>query len=199
MKWLDLTIIACGVSAIIALVGLAVSVILTEATAGTSLIVGAVVTTAVVAAAGTALGIAAGIARTDYENLVSELSTKGETRQKRVAYRHDLGALDGLMKFSLPASSGLIGQIRSVRESWGSSMQEIRFKVADLSVDSLKSGPWLKEQEMAAAAANWTKVDDAIKAFVLGSFVDYQLVDFGKPLPKDDPDWEKKLVSKLAA
>jgi hypothetical protein len=78
-------------------------------------------------------------------------------------------------------------------------MQEIRFKVADLSVDSLKSGPWLKEQEMAAAAANWIKVDDAIKAFILGSFVDYQLVDFGKPLPKDDPDWQNKLASKLAA
>jgi chaperonin cofactor prefoldin len=198
-KWLELTIAACGVSAIIALVGLAASVILAAETAGVSLIVGAVVTTGVVAVLGSALGIAAGIARTDYDNLVSELSTKGETLQKRVAYRHDLGALDELMKFSLPSSSGLISQVRLVRESWIRSMQEIRFKVADLSVDSLKSGPWLKEQEMAAAAANWIKVDDAIKAFILGSFVDYQLVDFGKPLPKDDPDWQNKLASKLAA
>jgi hypothetical protein len=197
--WLALTISACVVSAIIAIVGVAVSVVLAAPTAGASVAVGAAVTSAGVAVAGSALGVAAGVVRTKYDGLVTEISTKEELLQKRVAYRHDLGALDELMKFSLPASSGIVSQVRLVREAWASSIQEIKFKVADLSVDSLTSGPWLKEQEMAASAANWTKVDDALKAFVVGSFVDYELVPFGSPLPKDDPDWQKNLLSKLAA
>jgi hypothetical protein len=86
-----------------------------------------------------------------------------------------------------------------LKESWSSSIDEIQYKVANLSPDDLANGPWLKEQEMAASAANWIKVDDVLKAFINGSFVDPDVVKFGKPLPKADLDWQKKFASKLAA
>jgi hypothetical protein len=103
------------------------------------------------------------------------------------------------MKFSLPTSSGVISQLKVVKASWESSIEEMRYKVNALSTETLADGPWLKEQEMAASAANWSKVDDALKAFINGSFVDSNLIPFGSSLPKDDPDWQKKLVSRLAA
>lgn len=198
-KWLDLTISACVVPAVIGIVGTGIMVFLALPSGGTSFAWGTAITAGLVGASAAALGAAAGVARTSYNDLIKEVSTKKEFLQKRTAYRSDLGALDNLMKFSLPTSNGMISQIRVLRESWASSMDEIRYRVADLRTDNLASGPWLKEQEMAASAANWIKVDNALKAFVNGSFVDSNLIPFGSPLPKDDPNWQKKLVLQLAA
>jgi hypothetical protein len=198
-KWLDLTIAACVAPAAIAVVGIGIMVILAIPTGGASFAVGSAITGAAATVAGTALGVSAALVRTSYDNMVQEISTKQDLMQKRIAYRHDLGALDDSMKFSLPSSNGMISQIRVLREAWNSSINEIQYKVANLSTDDLASGPWLKDQEMAASAANWIKVDDALKAFINGSFVDSDVLTFGKPLPKADPDWQKKLASKLAA
>ena len=194
-KWLDLTIAAVTMSAVIAIVGVATSVILAAPTAGTSLAVGGAVTAGVLAAVGGGLGVAAGIARTSYENLVDDLDKKNELIQKRTAYRHDLGAMDSLMKFTLPASSGLGDQLGVIKESWESSIREIGARVGDLSAATLASGPWLKEQEMAGSAANWSTVYQALSNFVIGSFVDYRLVAFGQALPKDDPKWLENLAA----
>lgn len=198
-KWLALTISACAVPAVIGIVGIAAMVILAVPTGGASFAVGSAVTAAGAGLAAAALGTAAGVARGSYDDLIQEVSTKQEFHQKRVAYRSDLGALDDLMKFSLPASSGIISQLRVVRDAWASSIQEIKFTLADLSVDSLVSGPWLKPDQMAASAVNWTNVDNALKAFTVGSFVDSDLIGFGAPLPKDDPEWQKKFTAKFAA
>jgi hypothetical protein len=198
-KWLALTISAVAVSAGIAIAGVALSVVLAAPSAGTSLAVGSAISVGVATAVGGALGVAAGIARTSYEDLVKEVSDQSDFLQKRITYRNDLGALDSVMKFSLPASKGLIHQVEEARDGWASSIEEIRSKVSDLSVANLSDGPWLDEQEMKASSANWTKFDDVLKAFVVGSFVDYDLINFGSPLPKDDPNWLKNFVQKAAA
>lgn len=192
-KWVDLTVAAIAVPAGIAIVGIGVMVLLAVPTSGSSFAVGSAVTGAAAAAAGTGLGVAAALARTSYDNLVEEMSTKEEFLQKRIVYRHDLGALDELMKFSLPTSNGIINQIQVIKAAWASSIDEIRYKVTNLTTQTLADGPWLKEQEMAASAASWIKVDDALKAFFIGSFVDSSLISFGGELPKDDPNWAETL------
>ncbi len=192
-KWVDLTVAAIAVPAGIAIVGIGLMVYLAVPTGGGSFAVGSAVTAAAAAAAGTGLGVAAALARTSYDGLVQEVSTKQEFLQKRIAYRHDLGALDDLMKFSLPTSNGIINQIQVIKTAWASSIDEIRYKVTDLTSETLADGPWLKEQEMAASAASWIKVDDALKAFLIGSFVDSSLISFGSELPKDDPNWAETL------
>nr|WP_320016873.1 alpha-xenorhabdolysin family binary toxin subunit A [uncultured Desulfobacter sp.] len=198
-KWLALTISACVAPAIIGIVGIAIMVVLAVPTEGGSFAIGGTITAAAAGAAGAALGTAAGVARGSYDSLVQEVNDKQAFLQKRVAYRHDLGALNNLMKFSLPASTGLIGQINIVKNAWAGSIQEIRSRVSDLSVENLGTGPWLDEQKMAAAAANWTRVDDALKSFVIGSFVDSTSITFGNALPADDPNWKEKMVAQVAA
>jgi hypothetical protein len=196
---MDLTISAVAVSTGIAIVGIAFSIILAGVTAGSGAAVGAYITVGAATIAGGALGAAAGVARSSYEHLVTEVDDKKEFEQKRIAYRHDLGALDDLMKFSLPAAGGIVGQAQIIRDAWKSSIEEIRFKVGELGADNLSDGPWLDERAMAAAAANWITVDNALKSFVVDSFVDYEVIKFGDPLPKDDPNWEKKFIAKVAA
>ncbi|MEO8165779.1 MAG: hypothetical protein ABI619_10330, partial [Betaproteobacteria bacterium] len=166
---------------------------------GTSLGWGTAISVGAATAAGSALGIAAGVARGTYDGLVTEVKTKKEFEQKRIAYSHDLGALDSLMKFSLPASNGLINQLGVARDAWESSIREISATISDLDANKLKQGPWLRQNEMDAAAANWTSVDKSFRAFTVGSFVDYDIVDFGSPLPKDDPQWLEKFVKQVAA
>ncbi len=198
-KWLGLTISACIVPAVIGIVGIAVMVVLAVPTGGGSFAVGTAVTGAAAGLAAAGLGTAAGLARSTYDDLVKEVSDTSDLMQKRVAYRHDLGALDATMKFSLPASNQVINQIGVVRDAWVSSLQEIKFKVGELGVDNLASSPWLQDTEMAASAANWTTVADAMRAFVQGSFVDSDVMAFGSELPKDEPGWQQNFTLKLAA
>lgn len=192
-RWMDLTIASVAAAAAIAVIGVAIGVILAPTTAGTSLAIGAAVTAGVAAAAGSALGIAAALARSSYDGLVTELASQQTQLRKRAAYSHDLTAMDSGMKFTLPASSGLGVQLKVIRSSWDSSIQELKATVGDLSVDSLVTGPWLKREEMANCGANWTRVSEAFSAFVVGGFADYSSVNFGDPMPKDDPNFVKKL------
>lgn len=198
-KWRDLTISAVVVPAAIAIVGIASMVILSIPTGGNSFQVGSAITAALAAAAGTGLGVAAGLARTSYDNLVSEISTKNDSLVKRTAYRHDLGALDELMKFTLPSSSGIISQLQIIKSSWESSISEIRYKVSSLSPETLTDGAWLDEQEMTAITSKWLKVDSGLSSFVKGSFIDSNVIPFGRALPNDDPHWKKKLLALYAA
>jgi hypothetical protein len=198
-KWLALTISSVTVAAGLAIAGILLSVILAAPTAGASLAVGSAISVGAATAAGTALGVAAGLARTDYDNIIKDLEDKGEFLKKRTAYRSDLGALDSLMKFSLPASGGLIKEVRGFRDGWNSTVEEIRFRIGELSVDNLQSGPWLKQDEMTKAASNWTKLDTLLKSFTVGSFVDYNVIKFGDPLPPDDPNWCGAFVQSVAA
>ena len=90
----DLTVAAIAVPAGIAIVGIGLMVYLAVPTGGGSFAVGSAVTAVpAVAAAGTGLGVAAALARTSYDGLVQEVSTKQEFLQKRIAYRHDLAHL----------------------------------------------------------------------------------------------------------
>lgn len=198
-KWLALTISAVAAEAVIAIVGVAISVILAAPTAGTSLAVGSAITAGALAVAGAALGTAAGVARTSYENLVTELQGKEDLLVQRVAYRHDLGALDGVMKFSLPSSTGFVRDLRAFRDGWKSTIQEVQYRVADLTTENLVTGPWLNQSEMADSSRNWGTVDSALRAFVQGSLVDSTLVAFGDAIPKDDPNWQKRLTTRAAA
>jgi hypothetical protein len=198
-KWLALTISACVLPAVIGIVGVGIMVILAVPTGGASFAVGSAVTAALAGLGAAALGTAAGIARTSYDSLVQETLTKQEFLQKRIAYRYDLGALDNSMKFVMPTSNGIIGQLKVIRDAWASSLGEIRFKVADLSTDTLLSGDWLDEQKMLTASANWLKVDNMLKVFVNGSFVDADVLTFGQSLPQDNAKWQKDLVLQLAA
>jgi hypothetical protein len=198
-EWLGLTISACLVPAVIGIVGIAIMVVLAVPTGGASFAVGTAVTGAAAGIAAAGLGTAAGLARSAYDDLVKQVTATSDFTQKRVTYRHDLGALDTWMKFSLPAASEIVNQVTVVRDAWVSSLQEIKYKVGELDVNNLASGPWLRDAEMAASAANWIKVDDAMRAFVGGTFIDSDVMQFGSALPKDDPDWQKQLLQKMAA
>lgn len=192
-KWLDLTIASCVVAAAIAIVGVAVSVILAAPTAGTSAFVGSAVAVGIGGAVGAALGTAASVARTSYEDLVTQVENAQDFLRKRIAYRHDLGALDQQMRFSLPSASALIDQLSTVRSAWSASIDEFQARVQDLSVANLADGPWCQPEPMNAASAAWGSVDGALKAFCIGSFVDAERVDFGAALPADDPKWAQPL------
>ena len=188
-KWLDLTIAACAVPAAIGIVGIAIMVILAVETGGASFAVGSAITGGLATVAAGALGAAAGVARTSYDNLVEQVQQEDEFMQKRVCYRSDLGALDQLMGFSLPASSGVITQLGSVRAAWAGAKQELVARVNDLNTANLQDSPWVSAGQMTAAAAGWTRLDSAIKAFMGGSFIDAVLLDFGDALPPDDARW----------
>lgn len=198
-KWLALTMSACVVPATLAIVGIVVMPVLAIPTATSSFAVASALTVSLTAASATALGAAAGVARAAYDDLVTEVQTESEFFGGRVGYRADLGALDQLMKFSLPASSGVIGQLESVKGAWAGSIREFSARVNELSVDNLKTSPWLREQEMTATAAGWTRLDAALKAFVTGSFVDADLIDFGAALPHDDSGWQHHFALRHAA
>lgn len=198
-KWLCLTIAACAVPAVIAIAGIAIMVILAVPTGGGSFAVGSAITGAGAALAGAALGTAAGIARTKYEDLCTRVEEEGEFLGKRICYRSDLGALDELMKFTLPSSSSVISQLGEVRDAWNGSIRELSSRVNDLSVANLPDSPWLNQGLMNDAAASWGRLDEALKAFVRGSFVDATLIDFGDPLPRDDAKWIQNFSARKAA
>jgi hypothetical protein len=198
-RWLALTMSACVVPATIAIVGIVVMPVLAIPAAANSFAVGAAVTANLTAPSATALATAAGVARKAYDDLVEEVQTETEFFGKRVCYRADLGALDQLMKFSLPASSGVIGQLASVKSAWAASIREFSARANELSADNLKTGPWLRDQEMSATAAGWATLDAALKAFVTGSFVDADLIDFGAVIPRDDAGWRNHFALRHAA
>lgn len=198
-KWLALTTSACVVPATIAIVGIVGMLVLSIPPAAASFAVGSALTAGLTVASASALGAAAGVARTAYHELVDEVQTESESFAKRVCYRADLGALDQLMKFSLPASSGVIGQLEAVKSAWVGSIREFSVRANELSMDNLKSGPWLREREMDAAAAGWATLDAALKAFVTGSFIDAELIDFGGVLPHDDAGWQNHFALRHAA
>lgn len=198
-KWLGLTIAACAVPAIIAIVGIAAMVILAVPTGGGSFAVGAAATGAGATLAGAALGSAAALTRTKYENLCARVEEEGELLGKRICYRSDLGAIDELMKFTLPSSAGVIAQLGEVRDAWYGSIRELSARANDLSVANLADSPWLNQARMSDAAASWERLDEALKAFVRGSFVDATLLDFGDPLPRDDAKWIQNFSARKAA
>lgn len=198
-KWLGLTIAACAVPAIIAIAGIAVMVILAVPTSGASFAVGTAITGAGATLAGAALGTAAAVTRSTYEELCTKVQEDGEFLGKRICYRSDLGALDELMKFTLPSSTSVISQLGEVRDAWYGSIRELSARANDLSVANLADSPWLNQALMADAAASWGRLDEALKAFVRGSFVDATLLDFGDPLPRDDARWIQNFSARKAA
>jgi hypothetical protein len=198
-KWLGLTISACVVPAIIAIAGIAIMVILAVPTGGGSFAVGSAITGAGAALSAAALGAAAGVARTSYDDLCGKVQEQDEFMAKRICYRSDLGALDELMKFTLPSSTSVISQLGDVRDAWSGSIRELSSRVNDLSVANLQDSPWLNSSLMMNAADSWTRLDDSLKAFMRGSFVDATLVDFGDPLPRDDAKWAQNFDGKKAA
>lgn len=198
-KWIALTVAACAAPAIIGIVGIAIMVILAVPTGGASFAVGSAITGAAAGVAGAALGTAAGVARSAYDDLIEQVDTKTDFLAKRVCYRSDLGALDELMNFSLPASSGVITQLGAVRDAWSGAIREMGAKVNELSAGNLASTQWLKEQELAATAGSWSRLDAALQAFNVGAFVDADVIDFGSELPEDDPAWARQFAVKSAA
>lgn len=198
-KWLGLTIAACAVPAAIGIIGIAIMVILAVPTGGASFAVGSAVTGGAATVAAGALGAAAGVARSQYDSLVDKVEQQDALMQKRVCYRSDLGALDQLMQFSLPSSNSVITQVGTVRAAWAGAKQELVSRVNDLSTGNLGDSPWLKADQMNAAGAGWSRLDDAIKAFMHGSFVDAVLLDFGDALPQDDARWTQGFALAKAA
>ena len=197
-KWLGLTISACIVPAVIGIFGIALMVLLSVPTGGASFAVGSAVTGAGVALSAAALGTAAGIMRTRYDGLVQQVHDQKELMAKRVCYRSDLGALDTLMDFSLPASNGILQQLRGIQKAWSTSARELSTQAAELTADNLRSSIWLREGEMLKAADGWRTLDDALRAFLVGSMVDARLFNFGASLPPDQADWQEKLLAKAA-
>ncbi|MDL2357098.1 MAG: hypothetical protein QFF03_17730 [Pseudomonadota bacterium] len=197
-KWLALAMSACSVPATIAIVGTGAMVVRSLPVANASFSADAPATGGHAAAAA-ALGIAAATARSAYAGLVAAMQTDSECAARLACYRADLGALDQLMKSTLPSSSAVIGQLVLIKSAWAGSVREFSTRVHGLNADNLRNGPWLKAPEMAASAAGWTTLDAALKAFVLGSFVDADLIDFGSTLPHDDATWQSHFGLRHAA
>lgn len=197
-KWLTLAMSACSVPATIAIVGIGAMVVRSVPVAAASFAAGTPASSAHAASA-SALGVAAGAAHSAYDGLVAAMQTDSEFAAKLTCYRADLGALDQLMKSALPSSSAVIGQLVLVKSAWAGSIREFSTRVNELSADNLRNGPWLKAPEMTASAAGWSTLDAALKAFVLGSFVDADLIDFGSALPHDDAAWQSHFALRHAA
>jgi hypothetical protein len=197
-NWLALAS-GCFVPATVAIAGVGVMVLLAAPAAATSFAVGTAVSGSLAAESAAALGTAARTTRTAYGELVTEMQTESDLVGTRVCLLADLGALDQLMKFTLPASSGVIGQLVSIRNAWAGSIRKFSARVNELSVDSLPTAPWLKEQEMRATAAGWTGLDAALRAFKVGALVDADLIDFGSALPYDDSAWQSHFALRRAA
>lgn len=193
--WLELTISAVAVAASIAVIGTALSIFLSGASAGSSAAIGGYVTAGASAAAGSALGIAAGLARSKYERLAGDLDDAKDREKKRIAYKHDLQALDSQMKFTLPTSDGVVNQFRGFRDGWRNTIEDIRDTLNTLDANTLSSGPWLDRSRMAGVAGKWATVDGAMSSFLQDALVDPELVAFGKPMPADDPAYKKMLTA----
>lgn len=150
-------------------------------------------------ASAASLANSARTARTAYDELVADLQAEGDFLANQVCLRADLGALDQLMKFLLPDSSGVIGDFVALKNGWIGAIREFSARANALDADRLHAGPWLNEPEMTAAAASWTRLDDAIRAFVAGSFLDADSIYFGSMLPRDDPSWHNHFSLRQAA
>lgn len=198
-KWLALAISACALPAVIGVLGIGIMVLLAVPTGGTSFAVGSAVTGAASALAAAALGVAASNARTTYDAIVADLHQRSTQYAKRCAYGSDLAALDNMMRFTLPSSNDVIGQLRLVRAEWNGSARELAARVSELTPRNLHNSRWAHTEEMQAASSDWTRLDDALKAFMTGAFVDAQLLDFGASLPQDEPSWQKHFMQKRAA
>lgn len=197
-RWLALTTTTCIVPATIAIVGIVMMVLLAVPAAAASFAVGPP-PSGQSAASAAALRSAAGAARNAYDNLVTRVQPESDFFASRVCFRTDLGALDQLMKFSLPASSGVVGQLLALRNTWSSSIREFGAHINELSAANLRSCSWLREPATTATAASWTRLDAAIRACVIGSFVDADLIDFGNALPHDDASWLNHFELRRAA
>ena len=198
-SWLSLATTTCIVPATIAVVGIVVMVLLAVPPAAASFAVGPAPSGARSAASVAALRTAAGAARTAYGNLVADIQPESDYFAGRVCFRTDLGALDQLMKFSLPASSGVVGQLLALRNAWASSIREFGAHINDLTAANLQTCSWLRDPVAMTAAASWTRLDAAIRACVAGSFVDASLIDFGNVLPHDDSSWLNHFELRRAA
>ena len=208
-RWLSLTVSTCLIPAMIGIVGIAIMVRLAVPIGESSFAVdrgaggtgaggtGAGGTGAGLAVAG--LGTAAGLARSAYDDLIAQVSTTSDLMPRRAALRHDLGALDSAMRCSLPAAGEIVDQLSVIRDAWVDSVREIIYRLGELDDGKLISGPWLRDDQMAATAANWLTVDAGMRAFIGGTFVNSDLVGFGAALPKDDPNWQTTLQQKIAA
>lgn len=198
-KWLSLAMAACVVPGTIAIAGAMLMVTLTVPPAAARFAIGSAGGGSQAAAAAASLANSARAARTAYDELVADLQAEGDFLTNQVCLRADLGALDQLMKFSLPDSSGVIGDLVALKNGWIGAIREFSARASALDAESLHAGPWLSDLEMAAAAASWTRLDDAIRAFVGGSFIDADSIYFGSTLPRDDPSWQSHFSLRRAA
>lgn len=198
-KWLTLTMSACAVPATMGIVGIAAMVVLATPAGGGSFAVGPAASDGSALPAAGALRAAAGVARTAYAELVASVHARDESLARRACFRSDLGALDDLMKYSVPASSGVMVQLGAIRNGWADSIARIAAGVNQLGAASLRTSGWLDETHMSGAAASWRQLDSALAAFAPGSFVDADLIDFGSELPQDDAGWQRGFALRRAA
>ncbi|WLI91024.1 hypothetical protein Q4S45_07870 [Massilia sp. R2A-15] len=103
------------------------------------------------------------------------------------------------MKFSLPDSSGVIGDLVALKHGWTGAIREMSARANELSAANLHSAAWLDEQVTTPAANSWSLLDGAIRAFVAGSFLEAEPVDFGGVLPRDDGAWQSHFTFRKAA
>lgn len=198
-KWLALTMSACIVPGTIAIPGAMLMVTLALPPGAASFAIGPAAAGAQTAALAASLAHSAAAARAAYDALVANLQAEGDFFATQVCFRADLGALDQLMKFSLPDSSGVIGDLVALKYGWTGAIREFSARANELNDDNLHASPWHDEQEMTQAAASWRLLDSAVRAFVAGSFLEADAVDFGNVLPRDDGAWQSHFSFRKAA
>jgi hypothetical protein len=198
-KWLALTLSACIVPGSIAIAGAMLMVTLALPAGASSFAIGPAAAGARTAASAASLAHSAAAARAAYDTLLADLQAEGDLFTTQVCFRTDLGALDQLMKFSLPDSSGVIGDLVALKHGWTGAIRELSARANELSAANLHAAPWLDEQALEQAAASWRLLDSAIRAFVAGAFLDAEAIDFGSVLPRDDGAWQTHFSFRKAA
>ncbi|MCO4848995.1 MAG: hypothetical protein KC448_13620 [Yoonia sp.] len=186
-KWLDLTIAAVAAAAAIAVIGIAIGIVMAPESAGASVAIGAAITAGAAAAVGGGIAKAAAAARSDYEKFSTQFNNTQGLRRLRVAYRHDLTALDAQMRFSIPSSTGLVKQFKGFRDGWQSTIDQISETVSALDKNTLRGSVWADRAQMTAAAGQWSTVNSAMTEFMQNSLMDYELIELGNAMPPDDP------------
>jgi hypothetical protein len=195
-KWLALTVATSVAPTVIGIVGVAQMVILAAPPGGVSFAIGAASNDVEEVTRASALGLAAGAARASYVKLVKQVESKEQYLNRRICYRTELGALDQLIKLSLPSSRSVASQIALVRHAWAGTVREFGARLTDLNGANVHTGPWSVTEDMRATASGWRSLDAAILAFFKGALIDAAPIDFGSTMPPDHGDWESTFAQR---
>lgn len=199
LRWLDLSLAAGIVPAVLRFAGACPAVVLSTPTGQHCFTTAPATTDGVAAIAAGALATTSGLARSAYNSLADDVDDSDDFVAQCAYYRADIGALEHAAQHWHAAAAGVIAQLRTVRDAWAGAARDLVARVGALRAGNLGDGPWLKPGPMAAAADSWSALAEAAGAFVHGALLEARALGFGDLLPRDDPRWQLRFAARAAA